>query len=339
MVEFNDIFGRPINIGDFILMPAYFRGNRLAILFTRVLDIGEDKKSKYIKYSLDFDGYKGNNVIIAHTVKMKSKERKAFSAIKIQESDCIYEYNDNSYLYDCYSSNQLNDIGKRGLNIGDFVLLFSKSNFKKTLYGIVTSKDTVFTASGYLSDKVCFKLEHMTSEEENIYKSLVTKMQMNMLKVKENIAIGDIFMDTNRDIRYIYIGQFYKYIKEKNFTFVNTYENLTDKSYIYLKFNIKNKNDYRCFKSFNNSSGSNYYVTHLIESYLRDSLYNKDSHSISHLVAFKNPKKFNNYIGNCQLDLSDISDMSLRIYMKKLNINVDLKLLHELPDSSKLDNL
>lgn len=335
MIEFKDIFDRVINIGDFILMPAYFPGNRLAILFTRVLDIEE---SKYIKYSLDFDDYKGNNTIIAHTIKIKSKERKAFSAIKIQEADCIYEYNDNSYLYNCYSSNQLNDIGKRDLNIGDFVLLFSKSNFDKTLYGIVTSKDTVFTASGYIRDKVCFKLEHPTEEEQILYKSLVTKMQMKILKTNDNISVGDIFMDTNRDIRYIYIGQFYKYIKEKNYTFINTYENLTDKSYIYLKFNIKNKNDYSFFKFFNNTSGSNYNVRNLIEDYLHDSLYNKDSHSISHLVSFKKPKKFNNYIGICQLDLSNLSDMSLRIYMRKANISVDLKLLHEIPNDTKLDN-
>lgn len=328
MLEFNDIFNRPINKGDFVLIPVYFRGQKLAVLFTKVLDIGKDKLT-YIKYSLDFEDEKENNNIIANNIQIKSNERKAFSAVKLQDTDCVYEYNDNNYLYNCYSSNQLNDIGKRSLNIGDFVLLFSKSNFDKTLYGIVTSKDAVFTSSGYISDKICFKLEHPTEEENKIYKYLVTKLHMDMLKINDTVSVGDIFMDTNRDIRYIYIGQFYKYIKEKDYYKVkNTYENITEKSYAYLKFNIKNQNDYYLFKLL--SSENSYNVVYLIEDYLSKSLYNKDSHSLSHLVCFKKPKKFNNYRGTCQSDLSGLSDMSVRIYMKKLDILVDLKLLHEI---------
>lgn len=335
MVEFKDIFDRTINIGDFILMPAYFKGKKLAVLFTKVLDIGEEKGYKYIKYSLNFDDDKEENNIIAHNLLVNLKDRKAFSAIKLHSEDCVYEYNDNKYLYNSYLAHQLNDIGKRNLNMGDFVLLFSESNFKKTLYGIVISKDTVFTSSGYISDKLCFKLEHPTEEENKIYKLLVSKLNKSMLKMDGALSIGDIFMGTNRNIRYIYIGQFYKYIEESNS--LNGYEKM-DKYYIYLKFNMKNQNDYCYYNYFNNSSGSGHYVTNLVENYLLDSLYNKESHSLSHLVAFKKPKKFNNYKGSCQLDLSTLSDMNLRIQMKQRSTNVDLKLLHEIPDNSKLDN-
>lgn len=339
-----DIFKRDINIGDYILIPATYYGKRLTVLFAKILDI--DEGEHLISCTFDADELRKeipNSKLIPLQIKVRRSKKKTSitkvdEAIKLVKEDIDLEYNDNKYLYNILSSNSVQDIAKRELRMGDFVLVFDKNYFYRTKYGIVISSDSVYVDSHIIKAKTCFKLEHPTSDEQKIYKNLASHFQEYSLKLQNTnaLCLGDVFMNSNRDIRYIYIGQFRKKVVEKSKFYNNLgnviYESDSELTYIYLKFNLKNVTDKHYFDIFlrNNYLGDE---ETLIKSYLNESQYNSTSHSVSHLVNFKHPKKFNNYLQKCGLDFKNLNEMNINSIENK-NVMIRLKLYKE----SKLDN-
>lgn len=187
-MNYNDIYNRQINIGDYILVnPTCNRPIDLSTL--KLIKVPD-----YLPIDCSIECYKIEN--------------------PNDELIAIYNQGNNNDFESKKDVYKLNEIFGRDLAVGDFVLaLIGTNNFikKNVYYGMVIDNKHILTLNGIIKKiPYVLKLNSLIKEEEEIYKELVyyyrDYQQRSIQNINKQLEVGDVF-EKNKYL-YIYFGEY-----------------------------------------------------------------------------------------------------------------------------------
>lgn len=212
-----DRYGRPIGIGDYVLMTSSFTGNDRKMSVGRVVDITGD--SLLVQRSK-----KEGKEKLGHFLNSQSSYKIEVNNVELLEK---FVLNDGGFGAG-QATPYIIDILGRKLNLGDLVLYMQGYDFtiNKLRYGILIDNKHILEYPNLIRKVgLVYKIEKPAKEEVKIYKSLSNSYNIMLKKKAEaapfakgknninNLQTGDIFRKGN--IVYMYIGKyFYENIKD-----------------------------------------------------------------------------------------------------------------------------
>lgn len=193
------------------------------------------------------------------------------------------------------------DIFGRTLNIGDFVM-FKKKNTHFTKrgieYGIVIDKNTILAyPEKIVKVKIVYKVEHMSEEELELYKSISSKYRDRQTNVIQNIGkkeleLGGIYIKKN--MVYVYLG---KWIYRncgilENKLSKELLERSSKEVDMYIRFDITKKKSWNLYNNIlhGDMTGIKEYTKSRVVTYQPPCF----THDISKLMRGKNTGKIDN---------------------------------------------
>jgi hypothetical protein len=177
-----DVFGRELHVGDLVLTCFVFAGTNL-LSVAEIVDISRDSALCSLKSS---------------EIKKSSYYHTDFSDWWCKKVYKLYvdDYNnDFDYFFNNYKRLKrenpaiMYEFFGRNLQLGDFIFCYhcSQKGHQETYsYGIMLGPNRMFTTLGIciggIKYEQCFKIEHPSADEEEIYKNLIESYHLYQVK-------------------------------------------------------------------------------------------------------------------------------------------------------------